>query len=382
MKKTTIILSTLLLFISRIGVGQSYSIELPYEVVQGKMIVKAIVEGVEGNYLFDSGASTMITHDYFNKLTTKIINEKTITDVHKQEVTLEETTLESILLGTERHIEFQQVKTLVLNEGNPVEYLNVNGIIGANLFNNLVLRIDSKRKVITISNNTDEYSLTPLYQIKMHPNGQNLPIIKVNMGNYTELVLFDTGADLFYSMNTPTYEKVKDSGFIETLFSGFGATSMGLSGAEEASEKFRIKIPQIKIGRGKFQNITAETMTSPISLLGTKLLDYGIVTIDFAQGLFYFEPYDESTLPDLYRKRWNIDITPSGDHLIVGGVWGSMKKQLEGGERIISINGEKIGKVNLQDVLSKNIVNLDGEKIKIVVLNKKGEEKEIVISKE
>ena len=113
--------------------------------------------------------------------------------------------------------------------------------------------------------------------------------------------------DRFYSMNTPTYEKVKDSGFIETLFSGFGATSMGLSGAEEASEKFRIKIPQIKIGRGKFQNITAETMTSPISLLGTKLLDYGIVTIDFAQGLFYFEPYDESTLPDLYRKRWNID---------------------------------------------------------------------------
>lgn len=384
MKKSVITLLALFLIICPFCKGQDFSINIPYELKNGKMIIKAVVDDVEGNYIFDTGAPTMFTHSRFIQVPEKDVQTKEIKDVNGQTSSLQEVKLNSVLLGETQHIQIKEAKALVLDKGHLIECFDVDGIIGSDLFANLVIRIDSKQKTITVTNTVEPYSFTPHYQTKMTPNAQNLPVISISLGDKgkSDQVLFDTGAESFYAINAPVYESMKDCDCIKTLYTGSSATSVGISGMEKASEKYRVNIPLLKIGRGKFQNVTTETMTGPISLIGTKFLEYGIVTIDYPRKSFYFEPYDEKTVADLSKKRWNIDITMADNHLVIGGAWGKMQGKVKGGEKVISINGKKIDKIEPCDLATNSVIKLEGEKIELVIQDEQGKTKKITMFKE
>lgn len=384
MKKSVITLLALFLIICPFCKGQDFSINIPYELKNGKMIIKAVVDDIEGKYIFDTGAPSMLAHPRFIQVPEKNIQTQEITDVNGQSSTLQEVKLNSVVLGETQHLQITDSKALVLDKGHLIECFDVDGIIGSDLFTNLVVRIDSKQKTITVSNSIEPYSFTPHYQMKMTPNGQNLPIINISLGDKgkSDQVLFDTGAESFYSINAPVYESMKDCDCIKTLYTGSSATSVGISGMEKASEKYRVNISLLKIGRGKFQNVTTETMTGPISIIGTKFLEYGIVTIDYRQKSFYFEPYDEKTVADLSKKRWNIDITMADKHLVIGGAWGTMQGKVKSGEKVISINGKKINKIEPCELATNSVIKLEGEKIDIVIQDEHGKTKKITMFKE
>lgn len=60
MKKSAITLLALFLIICPFCKGQDFSVNIPYELKNGKMIIKAVVDDVEGNYIFDTGAPTHV----------------------------------------------------------------------------------------------------------------------------------------------------------------------------------------------------------------------------------------------------------------------------------------------------------------------------------
>lgn len=128
--------------------------------------------------------------------------------------------------------------------------------------------------------------------------------------------------------------------------------------------------------------MTAET-TSGMSRIGTDLLYYGKVIMDYRKRLFYFIPNQPDTVPDMYRKTWNVEITVMNDYLTAGFIWESAAKDLSGGERIVEVNGKRFGKVDMYEAMTTNLVDLSGDEATIVVIDKTTyKEKQIVIRQE
>ena len=65
-----------------------------------------------------------------------------------------------------------------------------------------------------------------------------------------------------------------------------------MAGAASAGEHNLIRLFELRVSTGRFQNIVTESMDAPYSRLGSQLLDYGTVTIDYASSAFYFEPFE------------------------------------------------------------------------------------------
>lgn len=383
MKKVSFIFIVLLLLVLvRAGwaQGQKFYVEIPYEEVRNQIIIKAVVEGIEGRYIIDTGAPSCITNSRLMKSPRKEISGKAIVDAHGREGYMRQAAMETFIVGG---INFAGLPVLVMDEGHLIEVFGVDGIIGNNILSFVVIRIDSKRKVVILTDNAEQFNINPRASLKMVPNNQNQVFLNINLGNgASEQIMFDTGSGSFYELNEPSYDDLKEYSSMQTLSTGYGSLGVGVTGAEQASKKYRVKIGDFRIGIGKFANVVTETMIGPCSRIGARLLDYGIVTIDYPNHYFYFEPFEEGSV-DMYRKNWNVDITLAGDQLVAGCVWDSARKEgLEGGEQVVSINGKHIGKVNPKEVLTSDIMKLEGDEATLVVIGNDGKEKKVKMRKE
>lgn len=356
-----------------------YYEEIPFEWEHNQIVVRVTVEGVEGRYIFDTGASMCITHSRMKKCRDKHFSEQTVTDAHGNEASYREVIMESVKLGT---VDFQHIPALVLGEGHLLECYGVDGIIGSLLFPESVVRIDVSRKILTLTDETARLGLNPRTVIPLLTDRQNIPYFVLNLGEgQEEKVMFDTGSPAFYEMNEPTYQALKSRPLLKTMSTGFGILGMGIGGAEQAEIKYRVELAGIRLGMGKFKNVTTETMNGPASRIGAGLLEYGAVTLDFPGHKFYFEPF--GTAPaDLSRKEWNAAITVSGDSLIIGCVWESMRDKLKGGEKVVAINGRRVEKTDPCTALTSSVVSMEGEEAIISVIGEQGTEKEVVIRRE
>ena len=352
--------------------------EIPYETIRNKIIIQADVEGIKGKYLFDTGAPVCITHSRMKKGTEKKAIRQAVKDAHNNDAVYQRVTLESVQLGS---IGFGKVQALVFDEGNPLEYFGIDGIIGSSLFPDIVVRLDPRRKILVLASDTGRMKLNPQHATDMEKDQQNIPYIIIDFKNgLKEEVMFDTGTSAFYEMSKPIYHYLDTAQGIVTRSKGFGASGMGVNGMEKAEDKYRVQINHLHIGAGKFKNVVTETVNAFSSRIGTGLLEYGSVTLDFPENKFYFTP-DDTTAVDLNHKDWNVNVIVSGDSLIAGCIWQSMEGRLQAGEKVVAINGKRYDKVDPGKALT-SLVWMEGEEAEITVIDKEGREKTVMIRKE
>lgn len=82
------------------------------------------------------------------------------------------------------------------------------------------------------------------------------------------------------------------------------------------------------------------------------------------------------------RKEWNVVITVMDNELKAGFVWESMWKDLQGGEKIIAVNGKRFDKVDAWQAMTTDLIGLSEEQAEIVVIGENGKEKKLIIRKE
>lgn len=361
------------------AVAQNYHVELPYENVRNNIIVRATVDGIEGRYIFDTGAPMCLTYSRMKKSPDVDFTEQKVKDAHGQESVLKQIVLKSVSLG---EINFQNIPAVILDEGNPMECFGVDGVIGSSLFPYTVVRLDARKQVLILASQAGQFTLNLRTMLPMEINRQNIPFIYLNLGNGNQdKVMFDTGASSFYEMSGASYTALQVQDAVNTLSTGYGVLGMGVGGIERPGWKYRVKINDMRLGIGKFKNVITETMDGPVSLLGVGILKYGIVTLDFPGHKFYFEPYEPRAV-DMDRKVWNVAVTVSGDSLVAGFVWESMKKEIKGGEKVVAVNGKRFDKIDPCKAMTSSIVKMEGEEALITIIDRSGKERELTIRKE
>jgi hypothetical protein len=95
---------------------------------------------------------------------------------------------------------------------------------------------------------------------------------------------------------------------------------------------------ELVINQSVFTNITYNTSNNNNSALGIKLIEYGIVTLDYINKKFYFEPFFKEE-KNLKENLFGITPIVRDDKYVVGIVWDSeLEDRINVGDQIIAID--------------------------------------------
>lgn len=334
-----------LLFISAIHVSaQSWlrpDSRVPYRNVNGKLIVDVEINGKVRPFLFDTGAgSTCITDSLYAELGLDSIRTLRVSDSSGKQGRQIVARGDTLRMGGWT---ITNLPILVLNSDYLLyECFGIDGIIGSDILQNRAVRFESRDSVIRLAGDASAFGLEKREGVKVILQGTR-PFIRTTFEHErkrtSQLVLFDSGASGF-SINTPAFQVLDRKGVVADKEEGIGRRSYGVHGIEEERVQYRGIVPRFRIGAEALEQVPVGTTSSRNSLLGSFLLKYGDVTIDYGQKRFYYEVFADPE--DRKLEPWFAPINRVyvGDQMLVGVVWDdALKGIVRSGDRIVAING-------------------------------------------
>ena len=335
------------IFNSRINFNQgeagrsNYFDSIPFDYVRGKIIVPVTIQGDTFNFLFDSGAPTIISEEVQDKYSFGTLGSDTISDIYSNKNNMQVVILDSLLLGSVR---FDGIPALVSKfEELPWSCFNIDGFIGSNLLRNSIVKIDINKQSIVLSDRLrKELGYPDMCSMEMNLNYQSSPYVKLALGkNIEETFLFDTGSDNFVSLRTEKFNKYREDLAMSNLRNGFGAGSMGLFGTGERDATYKLKLDSIEFcNTAIIEPILRVNRTS--SKIGTKILDYGSIILDYKNQQLFFDSEDETmTFRTLTESEFGFMPVIKDDKFQIGVVWENSLADslgLEPGYEILRIN--------------------------------------------
>lgn len=353
----------------------NYYSEIPFEYVNGKIIVSVLINENKYRFLLDTGAPNLITKRLSNILNLESLQELKISDANQIKSTMNIVQLPNLTIGS---IIFENSVALSSQDENNLVFdcFEIDGFIGSNLLRNSIIQIDVKNKILIITNDLKKLHLNNENSSKLSLFGQqSSPFIWLKLtgskDSGKEQVLLDKGMKGFYDISHKNYIKFKDEKIFSEVAYGKGSESIGLSGTSPESEQVRLLLKHMKIANSAFLNISTTTTNDNNSRIGIGLFENGIGTIDFINKKFYFEQYEHNK--DLIEKYLPFSRTIINNKLSIGIVWDEkLKAKINYGDEIIEINGKNYENYKLCDFINKSIFeNITVSEIKI--RNKKGE---------
>lgn len=345
-------------------------------------LTKAVpAEGVPGRFIVDTGAPCCVSHSFAEKA--GIRDEgRTAQGVDSNGAAVSTSVVNIPSLKLDSVFTFTRLQAMKWAEGDMLENLHIDGVIGYNLLKQGILKLDARTGSMTFTNYDGGLGIDYTRAIPMLPDTY-LTMLRVQLKDGAcDTVMFDSGAKSFYELSTKSFSRLRTvSKALEVKGAGQGVLSLGAAGLEGKSQKYRVVIPQFKLGNFLFEEVTSVTTDAVDSRIGSDILRYGTVIADYRSNVFYFIPYDNRKKLNLYEKDWDVVITVMDDHLCAGLVWDYAGLPLHGGERIVAVNGVRYDKVDLYEAITKGLIHLPGDKARIVYIGEDGKEHEVTIRK-
>jgi len=133
---------------------KKYLQKIPYQNIDGKLIVPVIIDGKTYNFIFDTGAPLTISDKIYKELNLQIITQTEVTDASDRKmgmkcILLPELHLQGItFINTPGFVHHEASSDFV----NLFECFEIDGTIGSNMLRNSAVQIDEKNKHIIIAN--------------------------------------------------------------------------------------------------------------------------------------------------------------------------------------------------------------------------------------
>lgn len=352
------------------GTGQeNYFTVIPYENIKGKIIIPVSLQGKKYRFILDTGAPNSISSALAEVLQPALLNKISVTDQSGRTDSMKVVSLPDVMLGD---VTFTHIPSLV-SESPIFSCTGYDGLIGSNLLRSSIVRFSSVDKTITITDDRSKLGLKKKYasELKLTASQSN-PYFKVILSGkkkVSEYLLFDSGADNIYDLCMEHYKLFKPYGILTDIIETHGSGTMGFHGMADNAPVCRMKVPAFEINGARLTNITAETTNDDNSRVGAKLLDHGIVTVDYRHRKFYFEPFQPTA--DLHEKQPGFSASFSNGKYIVGIVWDEqLRSHMHTGDQIMSVDGIDHAHITLCDLLTKESVLKNKDKATIVLKDK------------
>ena len=316
--------------------AQRFRAVVPYDLEHGKPVATVEVNGQRARFLIDTGGPCSVSHTLAQRLGLRPIGAHQGHDSNGQPLDVQIARFDSLRLGG---VTFSALDAVMWRESDPIEQFGVDGIVGFNLLQMGILKLSHRdRKAIftTVAEGLGPDSVQPL---AMLPD-PFVPLVALRIGEHAvDTVMFDSGAQSLYEMSQRAYSRLAaDTAAVRHLATGFGILSMGAAGVEPPSVKHRLLLPELRVGDGRFAQLTTITTDGLDSRLGADLLHWGDVAIDYRRGLFYFLPFNRAARPNLHAPEWDVGPIMTNGQITAGMVWDE-SLPIRCGDRITAVNG-------------------------------------------
>ncbi len=345
-----------------------YTIELPYQNINGKIIVEVVLKNKKRRFLLDTGAPLAISQQLFDELSPAILTKQLISDINQKSDSLFFVSIDSLSFNG---VLATGIPAIVLNNNPILDCLKLDGFLGSNILRNSVVQFDSRNQVISITDDISKLFKDELTGSEMLLDGQASPFLKFNIGKkISEYVMFDSGSDVFYSMSQEKVKKFSRAKDFTLIHEAEGSNQVGLYGVANKEKTSLLRIPYIQLNTARFYNIISETSNNNNSRIGSAVLDYGLLTLDYKEKKFYFNKFEENA--SFENRQFQISPTFMDNKLCVGKIWAKeLERMISVGDEIISVNDWPVHDLSLCDALNGELRN-ENSKMKIEVKRREG----------
>ncbi|WP_214073740.1 aspartyl protease family protein [Mucilaginibacter sp. dw_454] len=361
---------------------KNYYCEIPFENIYGKLFLNVELAGKKHRFLFDTGSPVFVTPELAAGLKAKVLTKAASTDAYMHTDTSIVVQVNGIKLGD---ITFNGIPAI---SASPDFYkcYGIDGVIGSNLLRKSIVSIDNKRHVIILTDQADKLHLDPKnsmpFSFKEGP--QSDPVIHMVMANKLDRnnpininIPFDTGDEDFIRIGDNEVSQLNKYSVFDTLAKGYGASALSYGGLQDAATKYLYKVAPFMVGNAQFYNLTIESNKETIPAIGSKLLNYGTVTLDYINEKFYFDAY--TTVNDLTEKHWPVDPAFVNNKFIIGMVWDQARLLLKPGEQIMAVNDKDCSNITMCDLLQSGPGLHADDLATLTLKNAKGEIRKVTI---
>jgi subtilisin family serine protease/predicted aspartyl protease len=310
---------------------------IPFEIVQGKFVIEATVNGKPARLIMDTGGITTLTSDTLNHYGATVSSTGSFADVNNAQVNFGTGVVENLRIG--KLLVWEAAKITAVPNNGFFRSIGVAGTVGGEIFQAVCLTIDKRNKQFILTYPYRPKGISRLNGTPMELGQYMQSKVPMMVGGKKINVLFDTGMSDFLALGQQDYAGVKAS--TEIRQTGYGFMHVGIGGIKSAGQDslYKVSVPVMAVPGGKeFHHVGAVVIPQSHTIVGQGLLDYGRVMLDYPRGLFYFFPYDDKPVDmENANKIWNVKILPVDGHFEITAVFGAA--DFNTGERVWNING-------------------------------------------
>ncbi len=318
---------------------KDFFITTPFEFRAGLPVLEVQINGMKGNFLFDTGAPNIISLEFAKKLSLTTKAKGNVRDSGgNTSADQKYVSLSNVKIGS---VNFLNTGAIVqdLSSSDVMECIKLDGIIGANLMKEAFWKIDYKNQTITLTDNISKLDISSDYEVlKFNPKISSTPLISL-LVNGTEInnITFDTGSNGEITLPKKFYHQLKKEDVnLNSTFTK-GSNTYGVSGIAKSDTTYYAKSKSLRIGDTSFNGKIIQ-FRGYSNIVGTGFLKNFNIILDWRNNQIFLkkiENYDYDSIEDFGFKPNLKD-----NKLLVGVIFNNSSSygKLETGDEILEIN--------------------------------------------
>ncbi|GAA5089449.1 hypothetical protein GCM10023210_14280 [Chryseobacterium ginsengisoli] len=342
---------------------------IPFELIDGKMIVSVNIKNAPHNFIFDTGAFTIISSELKDQL-----NEE------KSKITFQGVDANNVRSNTEVFsTDDLRISDLKLKNINfsfaDIGWMSsrackkISGIFGANMMKGKMWRIDFKMKTINVFEKSQEQSNIIAAIPFSEENFTSVPKIYAKIRNQNIEFAFDTGSGMGFSVNQKVYDKIKDKDFL--TFQGLLSQSI----SSIAKGQREVDLMEVEINNTKLGNQIIDNSSDSPNLIGIRFIENYMVDLDFINKKIILT----KTIKAPEYQSFGVAFAPIDNNLvIVNKLEISQLSGLQLTDKIIKINNMNVSKIDMESFCEvkklldqSQSITIENESHKTFTLDKK-----------
>ena len=255
-------------------INLNFSNDMPY--------VKVNINGKSYNFLFDTGAPTVISTAVYTELGLEKKHRKKVKDSQENKQSQIFTELPEMVVD---NVVFKNIGVIVMDFNvSEMSCFKVDGILGANQMAKLFWRINYTDNSLEATKDLSKFDLNGYdVTIPFEARAQKTPIVETKILNNKIELTFDTGFSGRLKVTDNNFNSQKVKQFVET----YGATSVGAYGAGKPTKGYIFRTDELSLGNRIFQNEMITTGNS--NLIGNDFFKNFIFILDWANSKVYMK---------------------------------------------------------------------------------------------
>lgn len=330
--------------------NKPYLKEIPFSFDYGVPLIKVTIQGAEYNFLFDTGMPTVLSENLSTLLQLDVRRTTKGMDVNGNTSEEKFVVLNEISVGG---VSFNQIEALStdLKKGFEIGCLKLDGVLGNNIIKDAIWKIDYQNKVITLTDNIENFDLPKTATIvkfkTQEKHGYYSPNVDIAINNKKRKgVKFDTGSNGGVNLPLAYFSDKLDS---TKSVEYYGIKSAALYGKGQNKTYVDSKVNSLKIGDLNLQNQWV-TFNQNHPLIGNKFLQNFKIIIDYSEHKIFLIKEKELANEPLTNFGFQLGVD-NQKALVINLYKNSIaeKNGLQLGDEILSVNG-----INFPQLLSEN----------------------------